>query len=92
MLGPVEVAVLPAAPFVVGPHQRVFEHATNAICLDCNRHVGIHTGRKNINYHALKGTPCQPLRGKNVRSLIHVSQEQVCIVHQWGGAPPGWIG
>eukprot|EP00971_Amphidinium_carterae_P183350 3639154-Amphidinium_carterae.1 len=39
----VETAVLPAAPFVVGPHQRVVEDATYAIGLDCSRHVGIHT-------------------------------------------------
>eukprot|EP00971_Amphidinium_carterae_P057499 1136917-Amphidinium_carterae.1 len=25
-----------AAPFVVGSHQRVVEHATYAICLDCD--------------------------------------------------------
>eukprot|EP00971_Amphidinium_carterae_P234187 4646855-Amphidinium_carterae.1 len=36
---PVLVTNLPAAPFVVGPHLRVVEHATYAQCLDCNRHV-----------------------------------------------------
>eukprot|EP00971_Amphidinium_carterae_P189961 3770914-Amphidinium_carterae.1 len=54
---PVEETNLLALPYVVGLHKRVIvvEQATYAICLDCNRHVGIHTGRKNINYHALKG-------------------------------------
>eukprot|EP00971_Amphidinium_carterae_P110129 2181339-Amphidinium_carterae.1 len=42
-------AVLPA-----GPHQRVVEHETYAICLDCERHVEAHTGRKCFNCHALK--------------------------------------
>eukprot|EP00971_Amphidinium_carterae_P091044 1802117-Amphidinium_carterae.1 len=52
---------------MVGPRQRLVEHATYAICLDCNKHVGIHTGRKNINlfnHHALKGRPCQPFKRK----------------------------
>eukprot|EP00971_Amphidinium_carterae_P010708 211524-Amphidinium_carterae.1 len=52
---PVMETNLPAAPFVIGPHQRVVEHATYAICLDYNRHVGLHTGRKNFHHHVLKG-------------------------------------
>eukprot|EP00971_Amphidinium_carterae_P072112 1426266-Amphidinium_carterae.1 len=51
---PVMETNLPAAPFEVGPHRRVVEHATYAMCLDCNRHMGVPTGRKNINYHLLK--------------------------------------
>eukprot|EP00971_Amphidinium_carterae_P193366 3837126-Amphidinium_carterae.1 len=55
--GGVELAVLPAAPFVVGPHQRVVEHETYDVCLNCSRHVGIHTGRKCFNYG---GSPPRP--------------------------------
>eukprot|EP00971_Amphidinium_carterae_P243379 4832750-Amphidinium_carterae.1 len=47
-------AALAAAPFAIGPHQHVVEHETYAICLDCQRHVGVHTVRKCFNYHALK--------------------------------------
>eukprot|EP00971_Amphidinium_carterae_P022765 448835-Amphidinium_carterae.1 len=57
---PAELAVLPAAPFVVGPRQRGVEHETYAICSDCNRHVGIHTGRKSFNFHALKWNELSP--------------------------------
>eukprot|EP00971_Amphidinium_carterae_P238766 4739657-Amphidinium_carterae.2 len=32
-------------------------------------HVGIHTGRKNINYHAFKGRACQPLKHKKRAKL-----------------------
>eukprot|EP00971_Amphidinium_carterae_P154816 3069700-Amphidinium_carterae.1 len=35
----------------IGPHQHVVEHETYAICLDCQRHVGLHTGRKCFNYY-----------------------------------------
>eukprot|EP00971_Amphidinium_carterae_P005431 108473-Amphidinium_carterae.1 len=34
-----------------------------------NRHVGFHAGRKNINYHVLKGRPCQPLKRKKRANL-----------------------
>eukprot|EP00971_Amphidinium_carterae_P121639 2408899-Amphidinium_carterae.1 len=39
--------LFPAAPFVIGPHQRVVEHETYAFCLDCERYVGVHTGRRS---------------------------------------------
>eukprot|EP00971_Amphidinium_carterae_P294398 5845160-Amphidinium_carterae.1 len=40
-------AEFPDVPFAVGPHQRVVEHETYvyAICLHCERHVGVHTGQ-----------------------------------------------
>eukprot|EP00971_Amphidinium_carterae_P105857 2096458-Amphidinium_carterae.1 len=69
----VELVALPAAPFVVGPHQRVVEHETYAICLDCSR-------QRHPHCHALKGRPCQPLtRKKRVRldpgfgSAVHIA-------------------
>eukprot|EP00971_Amphidinium_carterae_P194387 3857380-Amphidinium_carterae.1 len=31
--------------------------------------VGIHTGRKNVRYHALKERPCQPLKRKKKAKL-----------------------
>eukprot|EP00971_Amphidinium_carterae_P142957 2832369-Amphidinium_carterae.1 len=49
VVDPVELAELLAAPFVVGLHQQVVGCATYVICLDCNRHVGIYTGRQHIN-------------------------------------------
>eukprot|EP00971_Amphidinium_carterae_P169655 3361462-Amphidinium_carterae.1 len=55
-------AALPAALFACGPHQHVVEHETYAVCLDCQRHVGVHTGRKCLNYHALRGRPCVPFK------------------------------
>eukprot|EP00971_Amphidinium_carterae_P123422 2444259-Amphidinium_carterae.1 len=53
----------PAEPFVCGPHLHVniLAHETYAICLDCQRHVGVHTGRGRLNYHAWKGRACKPL-------------------------------
>eukprot|EP00971_Amphidinium_carterae_P178547 3542159-Amphidinium_carterae.1 len=59
--GPVR---FPAEPFVCGPHVHVVEHETSAICLDCQCHVGVHTGRGSLNYNALKGRPCKPLLRK----------------------------
>eukprot|EP00971_Amphidinium_carterae_P265560 5268159-Amphidinium_carterae.2 len=61
-------AVFPAEPFVCGPHQRVVAHETYAICVDCQQHVGVHTGRGRLNYHALKGRPCEPPKRKSVPS------------------------
>eukprot|EP00971_Amphidinium_carterae_P331799 6465582-Amphidinium_carterae.1 len=49
-----------AAPFVVGPHQRVVEHATYAICMDCDRHVGVHTGRKTLTTMRCRVGPSGP--------------------------------
>eukprot|EP00971_Amphidinium_carterae_P010932 215807-Amphidinium_carterae.2 len=66
---PVEVTNLLVAPFVVWPPQRVVEHATYAICLDCNSNVGIHIGRQNITHHACKGKLCQPLKRKKRAGL-----------------------
>eukprot|EP00971_Amphidinium_carterae_P009299 183384-Amphidinium_carterae.1 len=37
--------------------------------VDCNRYVGVHTGRKNINYHVLKGRACWPLQRKKRAKL-----------------------
>eukprot|EP00971_Amphidinium_carterae_P311687 6195101-Amphidinium_carterae.3 len=50
----------PAEPLVCGHYLHVVEHETNAICLDCQRHVGVHTGRGGLNFHVLKGRPCKP--------------------------------
>eukprot|EP00971_Amphidinium_carterae_P073946 1462201-Amphidinium_carterae.1 len=50
VLGTERPAVFPAEPFVCGPHQHVVAHETHAICLDCQRHVGVHTGRGRLNY------------------------------------------
>eukprot|EP00971_Amphidinium_carterae_P327128 6458302-Amphidinium_carterae.2 len=66
-------AVFPAAPFVIGPHQRVVEHETYAICLDCQWHVRVHTGQSCFNYHALKGRPCVPLKRKKGAKLVSAS-------------------
>eukprot|EP00971_Amphidinium_carterae_P069231 1369917-Amphidinium_carterae.1 len=55
--------LLPVAPFAIGPHQRLVEHETYAICFDCENHVGVHTGRKCFNHHALKCRPCVLLKG-----------------------------
>eukprot|EP00971_Amphidinium_carterae_P265920 5275171-Amphidinium_carterae.1 len=65
--GPVR---FPAGPFVCGPHLRAVEHETYAICLDCERHVGVHTGRGRFNDHALKGRPCKPLLKKKRAKLV----------------------
>eukprot|EP00971_Amphidinium_carterae_P330466 6463512-Amphidinium_carterae.1 len=59
-------AMLPAALFVVGLHQRVVEHVTYAIS-NC--------GRKNLKLHALKGRPCMPLKRKRSAKLIAGFQE-----------------
>eukprot|EP00971_Amphidinium_carterae_P164770 3266591-Amphidinium_carterae.2 len=50
-------------------HQCVVEHATYAICLDRDRPFGVHTGRKNINDHALRGKACRPLQRKKRAKL-----------------------
>eukprot|EP00971_Amphidinium_carterae_P256529 5093640-Amphidinium_carterae.1 len=58
----VEIArpvAFPAAPLVCGHHQQVVEHETYATCLDCQRHVGVCTGKGRLNHHALKGRPCK---------------------------------
>eukprot|EP00971_Amphidinium_carterae_P210589 4178936-Amphidinium_carterae.1 len=60
----------PAEPFVCGPYLHVVEHETHAICLDCQRHVGVHTGRGRLNYHALKGRPCRPFLRKKRAKLV----------------------
>eukprot|EP00971_Amphidinium_carterae_P092006 1821486-Amphidinium_carterae.1 len=40
------------------------------ICLDCQRHVGVHIGRGRLNYHFLmKGRPCKPLLRKKRAQL-----------------------
>eukprot|EP00971_Amphidinium_carterae_P026183 516378-Amphidinium_carterae.4 len=52
-------ARFPAEPFVCRPHLHVVEHETYAICLDCQRHVGVHTGKGRLNYHVLRGKPCK---------------------------------
>eukprot|EP00971_Amphidinium_carterae_P095966 1899201-Amphidinium_carterae.1 len=78
-------AEFPAAPFVIGPHQRVVEHETYAIWPDCERHDGVHTGRSCFNYHALKGRPCIPLK---------IQQKNVQVVHSSGsgGMEPALAG
>eukprot|EP00971_Amphidinium_carterae_P011013 217074-Amphidinium_carterae.1 len=67
----------PAEPFVCGPHLYVVEHETYAICLDCLCHVGVHTGRGRLNYHALKGRPCKPLLRKKRAKLVSGFANQV---------------
>eukprot|EP00971_Amphidinium_carterae_P262881 5215155-Amphidinium_carterae.1 len=56
------------------------EHETYAICPDCQRHVGVRTGRGRLNYHALKGRPCKLLLRKKRAKLVpgfanHVEEE-----------------
>eukprot|EP00971_Amphidinium_carterae_P059772 1182521-Amphidinium_carterae.1 len=87
-----ESAVLPAVPFVIGPHQCVGEHETYAICLDCERHVGVHTGRECFNDHALKGRPCMFLKRKkkNAKLVAGFRPEDAVDAHMAvsGGADP----
>eukprot|EP00971_Amphidinium_carterae_P129113 2557455-Amphidinium_carterae.1 len=77
-------AALPAPPFAIGPHQRVVEHETYGICFDCERHVGVHTGRKCFNYHAFKPL----LRGKKGLNWLLESNRKTLLLlhkrrHQW---------
>eukprot|EP00971_Amphidinium_carterae_P040792 800629-Amphidinium_carterae.1 len=65
--GPVK---FPTEPFVCGPHLHVVEHETYAICIDCQHHVGVHTGRGRLKYHALEGRPCKPLLRKKRAKLV----------------------
>eukprot|EP00971_Amphidinium_carterae_P219549 4358901-Amphidinium_carterae.1 len=83
-------AALPAAPFAIGPHQRVVEHKTYAICLDYERHVGVHTGRKCFNDHALKGNASETGRVKFFPWYYGDKDDVVHNASSAGGrSPPG---
>eukprot|EP00971_Amphidinium_carterae_P338115 6475304-Amphidinium_carterae.3 len=92
-------AALPSAPFAISPHQHVVEHETHAICLDCQRHLRVHTGRKYFNHRALKGRPCVLLK-RNKRANLSpdshgddVAASVYSAVSGGGEAPPGrcWL-
>eukprot|EP00971_Amphidinium_carterae_P199069 3950510-Amphidinium_carterae.1 len=56
----------PVEPFFCGPHLHVVEHETYAICLNCQRLVGVHTGKAD----ALKGRPCKLLLRKKRAKFV----------------------
>eukprot|EP00971_Amphidinium_carterae_P206868 4104714-Amphidinium_carterae.3 len=62
---------------MVGPKLRVRPEQWPRVSLpapepECERHVGVQTGRSCFNYHALKGRRCVPLK-RSVRSWFPAS-------------------
>eukprot|EP00971_Amphidinium_carterae_P107941 2136934-Amphidinium_carterae.1 len=80
-------AEFPAAPFVIGPHMRVVEHETYAICLHCERHAGVHIGRSCFSYHALAEEKEAREGGFRLPRWRQCTIRAWCIV-RGGGAPP----
>eukprot|EP00971_Amphidinium_carterae_P129258 2560212-Amphidinium_carterae.1 len=59
---------------------------TQGGCLDCERHLGGHTGCSCFNYHALRGGPCVVLKRKKRAHLLPGFKEAVLV--QEGQNPP----
>eukprot|EP00971_Amphidinium_carterae_P142244 2817747-Amphidinium_carterae.1 len=65
-------------PLATSTMLHVVEHEAYATCLDCQRHVGVHTGRKCFNCH--KGRPCTFLKRKKGEIVSRVPGRQGCVL------------